>query len=146
MHGTHASGGHGRRRARATAVALVVVLVLAVAACGHGGPAPSGAPPTAASPAPTLVARTVDDAVFTVDCTYSHRAPDDPIVHPREPGASHEHDFFGNAATRAASTLRTLLRRRTTCEDPSDTAAYWVPTLERRGVPVEPAVLRAYYR
>ena len=32
--------------------------------------------------------------VFTIVCTFSHRAADDPIVHPGHPGAAHSHDFF----------------------------------------------------
>ena len=33
---------------------------------------------------------------FLADCPFSHRLPDDPIVSPNLPGASHMHDFFGN--------------------------------------------------
>ena len=41
---------------------------------------------------------------FFTDCLPSHRAPDDPIVYPKQPGASHLHDFFGNETTNAFST------------------------------------------
>lgn len=41
---------------------------------------------------------------FVVECGFSHVATDDPIVHPGQPGASHEHVFFGNTTTDAAST------------------------------------------
>ena len=95
---------------------------------------------------PAAIAQTVDDALFTVDCTFSHRLSDDPIVRPGEPGASHSHDFFGNATTDANSTGASLLGHPTTCEDPDDTASYWVPTLSLDGAALEPTLLRAYYR
>jgi hypothetical protein len=86
------------------------------------------------------------DALFTVDCAFSHRAADDPIVHPGHPGASHSHEFFGSAATDADSTGESLRGTPTTCEDTEDTAAYWVPTLSVDGAPVDPTFVRAYYR
>ena len=45
---------------------------------------------------------------FTTDCFPSHRAPDDPIVFPGQPGASHSHDFFGNTTTDASSTYASM--------------------------------------
>ncbi|HEX7130971.1 MAG TPA: DUF1996 domain-containing protein [Iamia sp.] len=115
------------------------------------GPACSGDDPTPAAgdPTPTTedwVAADDDDALFTVDCTFSHRASDDPIVHPGRPGVSDSHEFFGSAATDAASTGPSLRGTATTCEDTEDTAAYWVPTLSVDGVPVDPTFVRAYYR
>src|SRR5437773_1769395 len=50
---------------------------------------------------------------FVVSCPFSHRLPDDPIVYPGQPGASHLHDFFGNTSVDAASTY-SQLRRSTT--------------------------------
>src|SRR5919201_4749448 len=41
-------------------------------------------------------------AVWSVKCGFSHDAPDDPIVHPGQPGASHLHSFIGNTTTDAA--------------------------------------------
>jgi hypothetical protein len=41
---------------------------------------------------------------FFTDCLPSHRAPDDPIAYPKQPGASHLHDFIGNTTTNAFST------------------------------------------
>jgi len=84
---------------------------------------------------------------FVVDCAYSHSLPDDPIVHPRAPGASHLHDFFGatevNAFTRAAS----MVEGETTCETQQDTAGYWAPALlDGEGEPIEPIGSDAYYR
>jgi hypothetical protein len=82
---------------------------------------------------------------LTANCAFSHRAPDDPIVHPRQPGASHSHDFFGNRSTDAHSTDRRLRRGRTTCDPGADRSAYWVPTLSRRRRPAAVAAARFYY-
>jgi hypothetical protein len=86
------------------------------------------------------------EAFFVVPCELSHRAPDDPVVFPGRPGASHSHDFFGNRSTRATSTTASLLRRGTTCRNAADRAAYWVPTLLSGGRPVRPVRAQIYYR
>lgn len=82
---------------------------------------------------------------FFVTCASSHVANDDPIVFPGEPGASHLHEFFGARSTDARSTTASLARSRTTCAHRRDTAAYWTPVLEVRGVQVR-GVMRAYYQ
>jgi hypothetical protein len=82
---------------------------------------------------------------FFVTCAESHVSMDDPIVFPRQPGAAHRHEFFGAASTRAASTVAALERGATSCADRADTAAYWAPTLEVRGIRVR-GTLRAYYQ
>lgn len=69
------------------------------------------------------------NARFIAPCSFSHRANDDPIVHPRMPGMSHTHDFLGNRSTDAFSTAETLLAAGTTCRRQGDRSAYWVPTL-----------------
>jgi hypothetical protein len=61
---------------------------------------------------------------FFSNCSFSHAAPDDPIVHPGHPGASHPHTFFGNATTDADSTLASLRAGATTCKLAADRAAY----------------------
>lgn len=81
---------------------------------------------------------------FHVRCAFSHRLADDPIVHPRHPGMSHWHDFFGSRTTHGSSTYASMLRSGTTCGDPLDTAGYWHPRVRidgraRRGT------LVAYY-
>jgi hypothetical protein len=84
---------------------------------------------------------------FVVECTWSHRGADDPIVHPGHPGASHMHDFFGSEQTDSSSTADSLLGTASTCQThAADTAAYWVPTLYDGERPVEPGRLFAYYR
>ena len=83
---------------------------------------------------------------FFSDCRFSHGAPDDPIVRPGLPGASHPHEFFGNTSTDAHSSLRSLLAHGTTCMRKADTAAYWVPALYRDGHVVKPLEALIYYR
>ncbi len=82
---------------------------------------------------------------FIVVCRFSHRAPDDPIVYPGKPGASHDHSFVGNVSTNAFSTLASLRRAGTTCDPASDTASYWAPTLLVDGTPVPPTRAIVYY-
>ena len=83
---------------------------------------------------------------FVSACTFSHRAPDDPILFFGVPGASHDHSFVGNTGTNASSTLESLLASGTTCHRPGDTAAYWMPTLLDNGQPVMPVRAQIYYR
>jgi hypothetical protein len=71
-------------------------------------------------------------------CGYSHSAMNDPIVFPRQPGASHLHDFLGNKSTNARSTLRSMRAAGTTCTLKTDTAGYWAPALYRNGTRVLP--------
>ncbi len=76
---------------------------------------------------------------FQVNCTVNHRAPDDPIVFPNMPGASHDHSFVGNKTTNAATTLDSLNAAgpyATTCLNPDDLSAYWWPTMFRGNDPV----------
>jgi hypothetical protein len=84
---------------------------------------------------------------FISSCRFSHRRPDDPIVFPGVPGASHDHSFVGNRTTSAFSTFESLqAAARTTCRRAGDTAAYWVPTLYENGHPVAPLNATIYYR
>ena len=83
---------------------------------------------------------------FVVECGFSHAAPDDPIVHPGEPGASHLHQFFGAEAVDAHSTPDALRGTATTCQQQLDTASYWAPALYDDGEVVDPLRLNAYYR
>ena len=76
---------------------------------------------------------------FVSHCAFSHRAPDDPIVYPGRPGASHDHTFLGSKSTDANSTNASLRAAASTCKRRGETAAYWVPTLAAGGQPVVPA-------
>jgi hypothetical protein len=73
---------------------------------------------------------------FIIQCeTPIRSAPDDPIVYPRLPGASHNHEFYGAMGIDAFSTAADLRNGPTGCSrddsggDRGDTAGYWHPTL-----------------
>jgi hypothetical protein len=86
------------------------------------------------------------DGRFVVECTHSHSAPDDPIVLPGQPGASHLHDFFGNVATDAHSTAADLVGGDTTCRTRQDAAAYWAPAVFDGDRQVRARSSDSYYR
>ncbi|MFI7604409.1 DUF1996 domain-containing protein [Micromonospora sp. NPDC049366] len=86
---------------------------------------------------------------FRADCQYSHRRPDDPIVAPGLPGASHMHSFVGNKGVDADTVAEDLMMfTASTCKPAQDHSAYWVPTLydNATGKPVETTGFRVYYR
>ncbi|MFT7838675.1 DUF1996 domain-containing protein [Saccharothrix sp. BKS2] len=66
---------------------------------------------------------------FQANCSVTHHRPDDPIVFPRLPGASHMHTFLGNPTTTASSTNDSLKAGQTNCRTPDDKSAYWFPTV-----------------
>jgi hypothetical protein len=132
--------------------ALAVVAGVAVAAgawAAVGAVGDDGGGPDAV-PAPTQEVLPLGPqgvvAQFVVECRFSHAGPDDPIVFPGEPGASHRHHFFGATTTDAHSTPASLRRSPTTCQAGADTAAYWAPALYVDGEEVEPTLMNAYYR
>jgi hypothetical protein len=89
--------------------------------------------------------------IFHTICGYSHTLPDDPIVHPGVSGASHMHDFGGNATTNAFSTLASLQAGTTNClvhapDAMADRSGYWVPQLYFNGTPVSFSEQQAYYQ
>ncbi len=133
--------GHDRRPGRSwrrvVTVAAVMMTVFALLA-----PVAS-----AAASRPALTGRSVPlhDGIFRSTCLPSHVAMDDPIVHPGQPGASHQHEFFGNETTNADSTYASLRGQATTCRIAADTAAYWVPSLYAEGARVAPIRVNAYY-
>src|SRR3954462_3984312 len=64
---------------------------------------------------------------FAVACSLSHVSYDGPIVMPGVCGMAPEPAFFGDVSTSAAATRPWMLASATTCSDPQDTAAVWVP-------------------
>jgi Domain of unknown function (DUF1996) len=77
---------------------------------------------------------------WLLKCDYSHSLPDDPILFPGQPGASHSHDFLANSTTNAASSYGSMTVGATTCSATSgDTAGYWAPSLYKHGVKIDPA-------
>ncbi|RMI37403.1 DUF1996 domain-containing protein [Streptomyces triticirhizae] len=108
----------------------------------------AGAAGAAESPAPAeerVGAEAVRVAEFVAECEFSHRRPDDPIVFPGLPGASHSHSFFGSTVTDAHTNLGDLLNSDSTCDPAIDLSSYWVPTLFVDGEPVEPQSATFYY-
>ena len=87
---------------------------------------------------------------WITSCNYSHSMFDDPIVFPRQPGASHFHDFLGAQSTDAFSTPDSLRAGGTTCDMPDDASGYWAPAMYKNGQRVLPTAaakdLLVYYR
>jgi hypothetical protein len=99
-----------------------------------------GAPGT-----PTIPPGAVRVAEFLADCPASHRLPDDPIIFPNLPGASHMHSFFGSVTTKASTTVNDLINANSNCNPSIDKSAYWIPTFYQNDVPVEPTTGVFYY-
>jgi hypothetical protein len=55
------------------------------------------------------------------------------------------HSFFGATNTNAHSTVDTLLNANSNCNPSIDKSSYWIPTLYRDNVPVEPVTGIFYY-
>lgn len=71
--------------------------------------------------------------------------PQDPLVKPKQPGASHIHDFFGPKVVSDNATIGTLASQPTSCSFDADRSAYWVPALYSKGVLQEGDAIQAYY-
>jgi len=114
-----------RRRPLSALFALVALATSVV---------PLSAPPAFAS------------ARFHIECPFHHYNEDDPIVYPRQPGASHLHAYFGNKSTNAFSTYRSLQNARTNCGHRGDKGAYWMPAVYKNGALIRPNDADFYYR
>ena len=75
---------------------------------------------------------------FQADCAVSKQLPDDPIVLPGKPGASHMHSFLGNTDVNAFTTFNSLKTGGTSCAAPGDMSGYWMPTLYNGTQVVDP--------
>ena len=83
---------------------------------------------------------------FQANCTVSHLGPDDPIVFPGRPGASHLHSFMGNTSTDAFTTIESLFAEPdTSCTNPNDHSAYWFPAVQNGDDPVVAPYLETIY-
>lgn len=120
-----------RSRLTRTAMGVMAVLGLTAGAVAAAGSA------------------SADDLVthheFQMNCPVSHTAPDDPIVKPGQPGASHDHTFLGNNTTDAFSTTQSLLAGTTNCIVPADKSAYWFPTMSKDGQKILPNFSQVIY-
>jgi uncharacterized protein DUF1996 len=116
------------QRTRQDRLALMLILgVATVAACVAAftwWKAPAASAQVLASPQAVFA-----EAVFVTRCNFSHRNFDDPIVFPDQRGAAHSHDFFANRSTKYNSTDQSLQASGTTCVNPDDKSAYWIPTV-----------------
>ncbi|WP_305783918.1 DUF1996 domain-containing protein [Symbioplanes lichenis] len=83
---------------------------------------------------------------FQMNCSVSRgNLPDDPIVFPGLPGASHSHTFMGNTTTNAGSTLTSLQAGATSCITPGDKTGYWMPTLLKGDTAIQPVGRQVIY-
>ncbi|WP_405150050.1 DUF1996 domain-containing protein [Sphaerisporangium sp. NBC_01403] len=105
---------------------------------GTGG---SGSTPI---PSPTFT-DLVTHHEFQANCSFTQNRPDDPIVFPGLPGASHMHTFVGNTTTNASSNLTSLLAGGTSCTNPHDKSAYWFPSFYNGNTLVQPTGLQVIY-
>ncbi|OLB82638.1 MAG: hypothetical protein AUI14_00330 [Actinobacteria bacterium 13_2_20CM_2_71_6] len=91
-----------------------------------------------------------DTGAFRTVCKPSHMLPDDPIVLPGQPGASHLHTFFGNTGTDAKSTADSIAHGGNgSCRGGIiNRTGYWVPTVidTRTGQPIAPDLIHVYYK
>ncbi len=99
----------------------------------------TGVVPSMANP-PTAAHRE-----FQANCSFTHRKPDDPIVFPGQPGASHDHTFLGNPSVHASSTTESLLAATAACKVPADKSAYWMPTMFNGDKPITPNLPQVIY-
>jgi hypothetical protein len=83
---------------------------------------------------------------WNVICPFSHKLPDDPIVFPGQPGASHNHDFYGAVTTDSKTKYRNLRNSDTTCSSVFDSSGYWQPTFIMNGQNLVADQMFAYYR
>ena len=98
------------------------------------------------SSAPAIARGLEPKAGWVVRCSFVRHLPDDPIVYPGQPGASHLHAFFGNKGVDAHSTYRSLRGGTTSCGLKQDKAAYWIPAVYDDGRRVDPLIAAFYYR
>lgn len=82
---------------------------------------------------------------FQANCSFTHRLPDDPIVRPGQPGASHDHTFLGNPSVNALTTTQSLLAGTSACRVRADKSGYWMPTMFNGNTPVVPNFPQVIY-
>lgn len=121
----------------------VIATVLLASACGGSREGDEAG----ADPDPRRVGPQGRVAQFIVRCEVSHLGFDDPILLPWQPGASHQHQFFGNREADSNPGYEQAVGAETSCDQGLDTASYWSPTLlDATGARVDAVELTAYYR
>jgi hypothetical protein len=107
-------------------------------------PPVTGVVPSTATPPATNPPTTHHE--FQANCSVSRsNLPDDPIIFPNLPGASHSHTFMGNTTTSAATTLASLNAGGTSCITPGDKTGYWMPTMFNGDTAVQPVGRQVIY-
>jgi hypothetical protein len=110
----------------------------------YANPPVTGVTPSTATPPATNPPTTHHE--FQANCSVSRsNLPDDPIVFPNMPGASHSHTFMGNTTTNATTTLASLQSGQTSCITPGDKTGYWMPTLLNGDTAVQPIGRQVIY-
>ncbi|MEV6861912.1 DUF1996 domain-containing protein [Streptosporangium subroseum] len=104
----------------------------------------TGGAGTTPRPKPTFTDE-VTHHEFQANCSLTANRPDDPIVYPGLPGASHMHTFVGNRTTNASSTSSSLLGGGTSCTNPHDRSAYWFPSFYKGAQLIEPTGNQVIY-
>lgn len=128
---------------RSNPLAPLLAGLLTLAACAE---APASAAVDNATPDRVVAGPQGAKGQFAVECKLDHLGSDDPIVHPGHVGMSHLHQFFGAVGVDANTHPEQLEGGATTCDQSSDTAAYWAPVLLDNGQPVHAIRSVAYYR
>ena len=128
---------------RSNPLAPLLAGLLTLAACAE---APASAAVDNATPDRVVAGPQGAKGQFAVECKLDHLGSDDPIVHPGHVGMSHLHQFFGAVGVDANTHPEQLEGGATTCDQSSDTAAYWAPVLLNSGEPVHAIRSVAYYR
>src|SRR3954451_2003001 len=123
---------------------ITVAFLLGLAATVAAVSLAAGEDPPASGPVTSL--EQLRGVNFVSHCAFSHRAPDDPIVDPGRPGASHDHTFLGSKTTDAISTTASLRAAASTSRRRGETAPYCLPPLAAGGQAVLPAAPSIYYR
>ncbi|MDR9391390.1 MAG: DUF1996 domain-containing protein [Trueperaceae bacterium] len=129
--------GEPRPAARRAPLLAALALVGGLVACSPSAGASQPAPPVAERPDGIVPAdepaglREDGTGAFRTHCLETHVAFDDPLVHPGEPGAAHEHVFLGNPDVDAYTTQASLFETtETRCDGGTlNRSAYWMPTL-----------------
>lgn len=86
---------------------------------------------------------------FRATCEPSHISSDDAIVYPNQPGAAHEHIFYGNTGSNAYSTGDSITNSgSSTCAgQEANRTSYWFPTmLDASGNTRIPNEMYLYYK
>ncbi|MEZ7125788.1 DUF1996 domain-containing protein [Nonomuraea sp. AD125B] len=104
----------------------------------------TGGAGTTPRPKPTFTDE-VTHHEFQANCSLTANRPDDPIVYPGLPGASHMHTFVGNTTTNAHSTSSSLLGGNTSCTNHHDKSAYWFPSFYKGNQLIEPVGNQVIY-